>query len=91
MCLYRLIGNSKTMLMGLLGKRTVDRNVMELDHLATPIADQQLHGMSMVKVTTEYEGVERLHLVGKALLEQKIECPVDSRRLGMSLGLLQLG
>ncbi len=90
MCLYCLIGNSKTMLMGLLGKRAVDRRVMEFDHLATPIADQQLHRMGMVKVTTEYEGVERLHLVGKALFEQKIECPIDSRRLGMSLGLLQL-
>lgn len=91
MCLYCLIGNSKTMLMGLLGKRAVDRRVMEFDHLATSVADQQLHGMSMVKVTTEYESVERLHLVGKALFEQKIECPIDCRRLGVSLCLLQLG
>lgn len=91
MCLYRLIGNSKTMLMGLLGKRAVDRRVMEFDHIATSITDQQLHGMSMVKVTTEYEGVERLHLVGKTLFEQKIKRPIDSWRLGMSLGLLQLG
>jgi hypothetical protein len=28
--------------------------------------------------------------VGKTLLEQKIERSIDSRRLGMSLGLLQL-
>ncbi len=91
MCLYCLIGNSKAMQVGLLGKRTIDRRVMQLDHLATPIADEQLHRVGMIEVTAENEGVERFHLVGKALFEQKIECPINGRRLGMGLGLLQPG
>lgn len=90
MCLYCLIGNSKTMLVGLLGKRAIDGSVMKLYHLPALVTDQQLHRMGMVKMTAEYESVERLHLVGKTLLEQKIERSIDSRRLGMSLGLLQL-
>ena len=91
MCLYCLIGNSKAMQVGLLGKRAIDRRVMQLDHLATPIADEQLHRVGMIEVTAENEGVERLHLVGKALFEQEVERPIDGRRFGMSLGLLQLG
>lgn len=91
MCLYCLIGNSKAMQVGLLGKRAIDRRVMQLDHLATPIADEQLHRVGMIEVTAKNEGVERLHLVGKALFEQKIERPINGRRLGMGLGLLQLG
>ena len=91
MCLYCLIGNSKAMQVGLLGKRAIDRRVMQLDHLATPIADEQLHRVGMIEVTAENEGVERFHLVGKALFEQEVERPIDGRRFGMSLGLLQLG
>lgn len=90
MCLYCLIGNSKTMLVGLLGKRAIDGSIMKLYHIPALVTDQQLHRMGMVKMTAEYESVERLHLVGKTLLEQKIERSIDSRRLGMSLGLLQL-
>ncbi len=90
MCLYCLIGNSKTMLVGLLGKRAIDGSVMQLYHIPALVTDQQLHRMGMVKMTAEYESVERLHLVGKTLLEQKVERSIDSRRLGMSLGLLQL-
>lgn len=90
MCLYCLIGNSKTMLVGLLGKRAIDRRIVKLYHIPALVTDQQLHRMGMVKMTAEYESVKRLHLVGKTLLEQKIERSIDSRRLGMSLGLLQL-
>lgn len=90
MCLYCLIGNSKTMQVGLLGKRAIDRRIVKLDYIPALVTDQQLHRMGMVKMTAEYESVERLHLVGKTLLEQKIERSIDSRRLGMSLGLLQL-
>ncbi|MNS34478.1 hypothetical protein D3C72_666040 [compost metagenome] len=91
MSLYGLVGNSKTMQMSLLGKGAVDGWVMQLHHLLATIADQQLHGMGMVKVTAEDEGIERLHLVSESLLEQKVECPVDGGGLGMGLGLLQLG
>ena len=56
MCLYCLIGNSKAMQVGLLGKRAIDRRVMQLDHLATPIADEQLHRVGMIEVTAENEG-----------------------------------
>lgn len=91
MCLYRLIGNSKTMEMGLLGKRAIDRRVMQLDHLATLVADKQLHRVGMVEVTAKYEGVERFHLVGKTLFEQEIECPINGWRLGIGFSLLQLG
>ncbi len=91
MCLNRLIGNSKAMQLGLLGKRAIDRRIMQLDHLAALVTDEQLHRVGMVEVTAEYEGVERLHLVGKTLFEQKIERPINGRRLGVGLCLLQLG
>lgn len=90
MCLDCLIGNSKTMQVGLLGKRAIDRRIVKLDYIPALVTDQQLHRMGMVKMTAEYESVERLHLVGKTLLEQKVERSIDSRRLGMSLSLLQL-
>ncbi len=88
---YGLVGNSKTMLMSLLGKGAVDGGIVQLHYLTATIADQQLHRVSMVEVAAEDEGVERLHLVGKALFEQEVERPIDGRRFGMSLGLLQLG
>lgn len=91
MGLYGLVGNSKTMLVSLLGKGAVDGRIVQLHHLLAAIADQQLHGMGMVKVAAEDEGVERLHLVGEPLLEQKVERPVDGGGFGMCLGLLQLG
>lgn len=91
MGLYGLVGNSKTMQMSLLGKGAVDGRIVQLHHLLAAIADQQLHGVGMVKVAAEDEGVERLHLVGKALFEQEVERPIDGRRFGMSFGLLQLG
>ena len=88
---YGLVGNSKTMLMSLLGKGAVDGGIVQLHYLTATIADQQLHRVGMVEVAAEDEGVERLHLVGKSLLEQKVEGPIDGRGLGMGLGLLQLG
>jgi len=91
MSLYGLVGNSKTMQVSLLGKGAVDGRIMQLDHLPAAIADQQLHGMGMVEMAAEDEGVEGLDLVGETLLEQKVERPVDGRGLGMGLGLLQLG
>ena len=91
MCLYCLIGNSKAMLMGLLGKRAIDGCVMKLYHIPALVTNKQLHRMGMVKMTAEYESVERLHLVGEPLLEQKVERPVDGGGFGMCLGLLQLG
>ena len=91
MSLYGLVGNSKTMQMGLLGKRAVDGRIMQLHHLPTAITDQQLHRMGMVEMAAEDKGVEGLDLVGKPLLEQEIERPVDGRGLGMGLGQLQLG
>ncbi|CAJ1898003.1 hypothetical protein FNBNMHLP_03403 [Aeromonas jandaei] len=90
MCLYRLIGNSKTMQMGLLGKRAIDRRVVQLDHLAAVIADEQLHRVCVIEVAAEDKCVQRFHLVGKALFEQKIECPVDGWRFGVGFRLLQL-
>ena len=90
MCLYRLIGNSKTMQMGLLGKRAIDRRVVQLDHLAAVIADEQLHRVSVIKVAAEDKCVQRFHLVSKALFQQKVECPIDGWRLGMGFSLLQL-
>ena len=88
---YGLVGNSKTMLMSLLGKGAVDGGIVQLHYLTATIADQQLHRVGMVEVAAEDEGVERLHLVGEPLLEQKVECPVDGGGLCMGLGLLQLG
>jgi hypothetical protein len=91
MCLYRLIGNSKTMQVGLLGKRAIDRRIVKLDHIPALVADQQLHRVSVIEVAAEDKRVERFHLVSKALFEQKIECPIDGWRLGIGFGLLQLG
>lgn len=91
MSLYGLVGNSKTMELSLLGKGAVDGRIVQLHHLAAAIADQQLHGVGVVEVATEDEGVEGFHLVGEALLEQEVERPVDGGRLGVGLGLLQLG
>ena len=87
---YGLVGNSKTMLMSLLGKGAVDGGIVQLHYLTATIADQQLHRVGMVEVAAEDEGVERLHLVGKALFEQKIECPVYGWRFGVGFRLLQL-
>lgn len=91
MSFYGLVGNSKTMLTSLLGKGAVDGRVVQLHHLLAAVADQQLHRMGMVEMAAEDEGVERLHLVGKPLLEQEVERPVDGGGLGMGLGPLQLG
>lgn len=91
MSFYGLVGNSKTMLASLLGKGAVDGRIVQLHHLLAAVADQQLHRMGMVEMAAEDEGVERLHLVGKPLLEQEVERPVDGGGLGMGLGPLQLG
>jgi hypothetical protein len=86
-----LIGNSKAMLAGLLGECMVDGIIMQFDHIAAAIADQQLHGVGMVEMAAEDKRIEGLNLVGEALIEQEIEGSVDGRRLGIGLGLLQLG
>lgn len=91
MSFYGLVGNSKTMQASLLGKGGVNGRIVQFHHIFTAITDQQLHRMGMVEVAAEDEGVERLHLVGESLLEQEVEGPVDGGRLGMGLGLLQLG
>ena len=69
MCLYCLIGNRKTMQVGLLGKRAIYGRIVKLDHIATLVADQQLHRVSMIEVAAEDKCVERFHLVSKALFE----------------------
>ena len=69
MCLYCLIGNSKTMQVGLLGKRAIDRRIVKLDHIPALVADQQLHRVSVIEVAAEDKRVERFHLVSKALFE----------------------
>ncbi len=69
----------------------VDGIIMQFDHIAAAIADQQLHGVGMVEMAAEDERIEGLNLVGEALIEQEIEGSVDGRRLGIGLGLLQLG
>ncbi len=79
------------MLVGLLWKRAVDGRIMQLHHIPALVADEQLHRMGVIEVTAEDKGVERLHLVGKPLFEQKIECPVDGGGLGIGFRLLQLG
>lgn len=91
MCLDCLIGNSKTMQVGLLGKRAIDRRIVKLDHITAHVTDQQLHRVSVIEVAAEDKCVERFHLVSKALFEQKIERPIDGWRLGISFCLLQLG
>ena len=40
MCLYCLIGNRKTMQVGLLGKRAIYGRIVKLDHIPALVADQ---------------------------------------------------
>ena len=68
---YGLVGNSKTMLMSLLGKGAVDGGIVQLHYLTATIADQQLHRVGMVEVQQKMKALSDSTLWAKPCSSRK--------------------